>query len=115
MWGLKASPHPVTSSEGRPSSSLQLEAAPSTSSLPPGVPKHTGLLEFLGSMHHHRKFSCLLYAGLLLLLLSRVQLFATPRTAARQAPLSSTASWSLLKLTSRESVLTCLRIIHPLS
>ena len=33
-------------------------------------------------------------------LLSRVQLFATPWTAARQAPLSITISWSLLKLMS---------------
>ena len=29
---------------------------------------------------------------------SRVQLFVTPRTAARQASLSTTNSWSLLKL-----------------
>ena len=35
-------------------------------------------------------------------LLSRVQLFATPWTAARQASLSSTNSWSLLRLTSIE-------------
>ena len=37
--------------------------------------------------------------------LSRVQLFATPWTAARQAPLSVTNSWSLLKLMSIESVM----------
>ena len=37
--------------------------------------------------------------------LSCVQLFATPWTAARQAPLSSTLSQSLLKLTSNESVM----------
>ena len=36
--------------------------------------------------------------------LSCVQLLVTPRTAARQASLSSTISWSLLKLTSIESV-----------
>ena len=36
-------------------------------------------------------------------MLSRVQLFATPRTAARQASLSITNSWNLLKLTSIES------------
>ena len=36
--------------------------------------------------------------------LSRVQLFATPWTAAHQAPLSFTISWSLLKLMSIESV-----------
>ena len=38
-------------------------------------------------------------------LLSRVQLFATPWTAARQAFLSITSSWSLLKLKSIESVM----------
>ena len=38
-------------------------------------------------------------------LLSCVQLFVTPRTAARQASLSITNSWSLLKLTSIKSVM----------
>ena len=38
-------------------------------------------------------------------MLSRVQLFATPWTAARQASLSITNSWSSLKLTSIESVM----------
>ena len=37
--------------------------------------------------------------------LSRVQLFVTPWTAARQASLSFTISWSLLKLMSIESVM----------
>ena len=37
--------------------------------------------------------------------LSHVQLFATPWTAARQASLSFTISWSLLKLMSIESVM----------
>ena len=37
--------------------------------------------------------------------LSRVRLFATPRAAARQASLSITNSWSLLKLMSIESVM----------
>ena len=37
--------------------------------------------------------------------LNHVQLFATPWTAARQASLSFTISWSLLKLTSIESVM----------
>ena len=37
--------------------------------------------------------------------LSRVRLFATPWTAARQASLSITNSWSLLKLMSIESVM----------
>ena len=38
-------------------------------------------------------------------LLSHVQLFATPRTAARQASLSLTYSWGLLKLMSTELVM----------
>ena len=38
-------------------------------------------------------------------LLSCVQLFVTPRTAARQTSLSITNSWSLLKLMSTESVM----------
>ena len=41
----------------------------------------------------------------MLLLLSRVRLFATPRTAAHQASLSITNSRSLLKLMSIESVM----------
>ena len=41
----------------------------------------------------------------LLLLFSRVQLFVTPWIAARQASLSFTISWSLLKLMSIESVM----------
>ena len=47
--------------------------------------------------------------------LSRVQLFATPWTAARQASLSITNSWSLLKLMSIESVMPSnhLIICHP--
>ena len=36
---------------------------------------------------------------------SRVQLFATQQTAARQASLSFTISWSLLKLMSIESMM----------
>ena len=38
-------------------------------------------------------------------LLSRVRLFATPWTAARQVSLSFTISWSLLKLMSIESMI----------
>ena len=46
----------------------------------------------------------------------RVRLFATPRTAARQASLSITNSWSLLKLMSIESVMLSNHLIlcHPL-
>ena len=48
--------------------------------------------------------------------LSRVQLFVSPRTAACQASLSSTFSWSLLKLMSIESVMPSNHLIlcHPL-
>ena len=58
------------------------------------------------------------YKGLLLF--SHVRLFATPWTAAYQAPLSSTISWSLLRLVSIESVmpsshliLSCLLLLLP--
>ena len=49
-------------------------------------------------------------------LLSCVQLFATPWSAARQASLSSSNSWSLPKLTSMESVKPSNHLIlcHPL-
>ena len=49
-------------------------------------------------------------------LLSRIRLFATPWTAARQAPLSITNSQSLFKLMSIESVMPFNRLIlcHPL-
>ena len=47
--------------------------------------------------------------------LSHVQLFATPQTAARQASLSITNSWSLLKLMPIESVMPSHHLIlyHP--
>ena len=53
--------------------------------------------------------------------LSRVRLFVTPWTAARQAPLSITNSWNLLKLMSIESVIPsnhlilCHALLLPLS
>ena len=49
-------------------------------------------------------------------LLSRVQCFETPGTAACQASLFFTVSWSLLKLTSTESVMPSNHLIlcHPL-
>ena len=48
--------------------------------------------------------------------LSHVRLFVTPWTAARQASLSITNSWSLLKLMSIESVMLPihLSLCHPL-
>ena len=48
---------------------------------------------------------------MLLLLLSRVQLFVTPWTAARQASLSITNSWSLLKVMSIELVMPSSHLI----
>ena len=47
--------------------------------------------------------------------LSRVRLFATPWTAARQASLSITNSWSFLKLMSIQSVMPSNHLIlsHP--
>ena len=47
---------------------------------------------------------------------SRVRLFVTPWTAAHQASLSITNSWSLFKLISIESVMqsNCLILCHPL-
>ena len=49
--------------------------------------------------------------------LSHIQLFATPWTAAYQAFLSFTISWSFLKLMSIESVMPCNHLIlcHPFS
>ena len=48
--------------------------------------------------------------------LSRIQLFVTPWTIARQVSLSITDSWSLLKLMSIESVMPSSQLIlcHPL-
>ena len=48
---------------------------------------------------------CLICFAAVVQLLCRVRLFATPQTAAHQAPLSSTVSWSLLKFTSTELVM----------
>ena len=47
--------------------------------------------------------------------LSCVRFFLTPWAAARQASLSLTISWSLLKLMSIESVMPSNYLIHPLS
>ena len=64
------------------------------------------------------KFKPLLFTGQLSTVqsLSRVQLFATPWTAARQASLFITKSWSLLKLMSMELVMPYNHLIlcHPL-
>ena len=72
--------------------------------------------------HVHLKRMCvlLLLRGMLYVVvqsLSCVRLFATPRTAARQAALSFTISRSLLKLMSIESVMPSYHLIlcHPFS
>ena len=63
----------------------------------------------LGSWHF------VFFAISLLVQFSCVHLFSTPWTAARQASLSFTISWSLLKLTSIESVMSSnyLILCHP--
>ena len=48
---------------------------------------------------------CLICFAAVVQLLCRVRLFAALQTAAQQAPLSSTVSWSLLKFMSIESVM----------
>ena len=58
---------------------------------------------------YYRECSSLMFSSVQLL--SRVQLFATPWTAARQASLSITNSQSLLKLVSIESVMPSNHII----
>ena len=71
--------------------------------------------------HHLENFKILLgalhtYFELLLLLLTHVRLFAAPWTAAHQASLSFTISWSLLKLMSIKSVMPFNHLVlcHPL-
>ena len=65
----------------------------------------TKLIAVIISQYIHYQFS-----------LCRVQLSVTPWTAAHQAALSVTNSWSLLKLISIESVMPsgCLILCHPL-
>ena len=74
-------------------------------------------------MYHQPPEQCLIYWGSAahgwvssVQLLSRVWLFATPWIAARQAFLSITNSWSLLRLMSIESVMPSSHFIlcHPL-
>ena len=56
------------------------------------------VISFISLWHRNGSFFCCL-------VFSRVRLFATPWTAAHEASLSFTISWSLLKLMSIESVL----------
>ena len=68
-----------------------------------------GIMESLFSFCHTLQFSSVQS-------LSRIRLFAIPWTAARQASLSITNSWSLPKLMSNESVMPSNHLIlcHPL-
>jgi len=69
-------------------------------------------VSFMSCMFYHNKKEYISSVQLL----SHVQLFTTPWTAARQAPLSITNSWSLLKFTSIELVMPSNHLIlcHPL-
>ena len=58
--------------------------------------------------------SCSLQGFISVQSLSRVQHFVTPWTAARQASLSITSFWSLLKLMSIESVMPSNHLCHSL-
>ena len=68
------------------------------------------------SVYHRMGFPCLPRMCCCSQSLSHVQLSATPWTAARQASLSFTISWSLLKLVSIELVMPSNHLIlgHPL-
>ena len=65
---------------------------------------------------YFKKYLTLINSVVVVQLLSHVQLFATPWTAACQASLSFTISWGLLKLMSIESVMLSNHLIlcHPL-
>ena len=65
---------------------------------------------------YFKKYLTLINSVVVVQLLSHVQLFATPWTAACQASLSFTISWGLLKLLSIESVMPSNHLIlcHPL-
>ena len=69
-------------------------------------------LSFLAFQYTLKNF----FFNVVVQLLGHVWLFATPWTAARQAPLSFTISRSLLKLMSTESVMPSSHLIlhHPL-
>ena len=76
------------------------------------VPPPTQFSKTVRNSHRHKPFCAYLSLAVNSILhiavvrsLSRVWLFATSRTAARQASLSFTISWSLLKLMSIESVM----------
>ena len=68
-----------------------------------------------GNLKEKGKGKLFAFHPILVQLLSHVQLFVTPWTAARQAPLSSTISQSWLKFMSTESAMLFNHLIlHPL-
>ena len=77
---------------------------------------HSSSIGHLGCFHVLAIVKMLQWSFSSVQLLSHVQLFATPWTAAHQASLSITNSWSLLKLMSIKSVMPSNRLIlcHPL-
>ena len=81
------------------------------------LPCHEGTFKGNLSVASEEDKSCRESLNLLAVvqLLSHVWFFVTPRTAARQASLSFTMSWSLLKLMSIESVMPSNHLIlsHP--
>ena len=78
-------------------------------SKPPTLQELNMMMKFWQTMQKmkwlHFFFFFFLLIVVVVQLLSHVQLFVTPRTAAHQASLSPTISWSLLKLTSIELVM----------
>ena len=87
---------------------------------PPPLAPYSSLFFYLQRVYHHVSYNLIFFCiGLLFVvvqLLSPVQLFATPRTAAGQDSLFFTVSWSLPKIMSMESVMSSDRLIlcHPL-
>ena len=77
-----------------------------------GEPFFFGMLNYF----YHQQFQLLHLTCSSVQSLSRVRLFTIPWTAARQASLFITSSWSLLKLMSIESVMLSNHLIlcHPL-
>ena len=87
---------------------------PRVSGLPPPAPLpwpavFLGLLASVASLHCQGPGEQDLFV--VVQSLRYVRLFVTPRTAARQASLSFTISWSLLRLVSIESVMPCNHLI----
>ena len=80
------------------------------------VSQHQGLFQWVISSHQVAQVLELQHQLSSVQLLSRVQLFATPRTSGHQASLSITNSWSLPKLMSIKSVMPSNHLIlcHPL-